>query len=144
MSLATVGMNTSKSGRKGGKVKRSRSSSSKTLSAQSNRNPQLLTERAPNNFTPSENTTCTGEQQQSSNLQQPRENCQFPISTQTPSYMYMSGHTSNTQSINFDYNYHRQLFSNSSANTAPSHFFLLKCVLPNLAIPPLELHRSRL
>ena len=36
MSLATVGINTSKSGRKGGKVKRSRSSSSKTSNAQSN------------------------------------------------------------------------------------------------------------
>lgn len=138
MSLATVGINTSKCGRKGGKVKRSRSSSSKTSSAQSNRTLQLLTERAPNNFTPSENTTsCTGEQQQSSNLQQPWENCQFPISKQTPSYMYTSGHTSNTQSINSYFRIHLPIQLRRSSS-------LLKCVLPNLAMLPLELHRSRL
>ena len=83
MSLATVDINTNKSGRKGGKLKRSRAAnSSKTSSAQSTRALQSLTLRGQE--TPSYNTTsCSEGQQQLSNPQQPRENWLFPTTTQT-------------------------------------------------------------
>ena len=151
MSLATVDINTSKSGRKGGKVKRSRAAKNTTVpTTQSSGTRLLLTQRAQSNVTPRENTRCTGGRTAtnlSSSTQLPNphpphmqwhpnnsvqgtnylpdqqqhgENWVFPNSTQIPSFA--SGNISDSQVGNLDYNYHIQLFSNSSSNTIPSQF----------------------